>query len=201
MKCLMSCLFGSVAILAAPMAHALVLNGSFESYGGTGFSTNTGEGITNWTITAGGVDIVDDSFWLPADGETSLSLGWFNPATISQTVTTTNGQAYDLSFFMAAEIFGGSALRTMDVLWNGNIVATPSFAFTGQGPSNMGWTQHNVIVVGTGSDLLQFRSTTTDQANYGPALDDVRMAPVPEPMTVAALGLGLAGFLRRRRAK
>lgn len=55
---------------------------------------------------------------------TSLSLGWVAPATISQTVVTTSGQAYDLNFFMAAEIFGGSALRTMDVLWNGGCSKT-----------------------------------------------------------------------------
>ncbi len=187
------------AIGATSVAQANVVNGSFESFGGSG-NSNIGQGLTGWTISGGGIDIVNTSYWQAGAGVTSISLGWTSPATISQTVATTSGQAYDLSFLMAAEIFGGSALRTMDVLWNGNIVATPSFAYTGQGPTNMGWELNSVQVVGTGSDLLEFRSTTTAQSNYGPALDDVRLtAVVPEPASMSALALGAFAFLRKRR--
>ncbi len=193
-------MFGLVVLMAPSAARAnLISNGSFESYGGSGFNSNIGAGITDWTISGGGIDIVDQSFWMAAEGETSITLGWVGPATISQTVVTTAGQAYDLSSFMAAEIFGGSALRTMDVLWNGNIVGTPSFAYTGQGPNNMGWTQNNILVVGTGSDLVEFRSTTFDQANYGPALDGVQLNAVPEPATIAVLGLGILVLSRKRK--
>ncbi len=186
------------ALGATSVAQANVVNGGFESFGGSG-NSNIGQGLTGWTISGGGIDIVNTSYWQSGEGVTSISLGWTAPATISQTVATTAGQAYDLSFLMAAEIFGGSALRTMDVLWNGNVVSTPSFAYTGQGPTNMGWTLKSVGVVGTGSDLLEFRSTTTTQSNYGPALDGVRLTAVPEPASLTALALGAIAFLRKRR--
>lgn len=84
---------------------------------------------------------------------------------------------------MAAEIFGGSALRTMQVIWNGSVVSSPSFPYTGQGPTAMGWTRTNLTVVGTGSDVLQFRSTTTSAPQYGPALDNVRLIALPSTIS------------------
>ncbi len=191
-----TCSFLGVAALLAPsIAQAnLVSNGSFESFGGSGFNSNIGAGLTNWSISGGGVDIVTQSTWQPAAGVASITLGWTAPATISQTVTTASGQAYDLSFFMAAEIFGGSALRTMDVLWNGNVVSSPSFAYTGQGATSMGWTQNNLTVIGTGSDLLQFRSTTLSLAQYGPALDNVQLNPVLNLTGTLVLGDTSAAF-------
>lgn len=180
MKIRKSLLFAVAALVAPTISSAnLINNGSFESYGGTGFNSNIGAGITGWTISGGGIDIVTQSTWQAADGVASITLGWTSPATITQTLATTSGQAYDLSFFMAAEIFGGSALRTMQVIWNGSVVSSPSFPYTGQGPAAMGWTQKNLIVVGTGSDVLQFRSTTTTAPQYGPALDNVRLTAMP----------------------
>jgi len=199
MKHFSSFFFLAAAVCASSISSANIINGSFESYSGSGFNSNIGAGLTGWTISGGGIDIVTNATWDAADGVTSITLGWNAPATISQTVATTSGQAYDLSFFMAAEIFGGSNLRTMDVLWNGNVVSSPSFAYTGQGPTTMGWTQKSVMVTGTGSDLLQFRSTTTNQPQYGPALDNVRLTAVPEPASMCALGLGVAALLRKRR--
>jgi len=167
----------------------IINNGSFETYGGTGFNSNIGAGLPGWTIgSGGGVDIVfstgvEPYYWQAADGNVSLSLNYFSAENISQTVTTTPGQSYLLSFFMAAEIYGGPATRTMNVLWDSTTVGSPSFQYTGQGPTTMGWTQFNFTVTGTGSDTLIFQSTTSGP--YGPALDAVSLVAAPEPSTTA----------------
>ena len=189
---------------AAASAQNILTNGSFESYGGTGFNSNIGAGLQGWTIgNTGGIDIVlssgvEPDYWQAADGNVSLSLNWFSPGSISQTVATMLGAPYRLSFSMAAEIYGGQPTRTMDVLWNGVLVSSPSFNYIGQGPNSMGWMQFNYDVVGTGSDTLTFQSTTAE--NYGPALDDVMLHSVPEPSIIALVGVaGLALLIVGRK--
>ncbi len=159
-------------------SHAnVVQNGSFEVFGGSG-NSNIGAGINHWTIGGGGIDIVQTATWQAADGNVSITLGWVSPSSVTQTLTTVAGQTYEIRFSMAAEIFGGSAFRTMDVRWNGATVGSPVFQYTGQGPTSMGWTEFTYVVQGTGSDVLSFVSTTTIQANFGPALDNVSVIPV-----------------------
>ncbi len=160
------------------LSHAnIVQNGSFEVFGGSG-NSNIGAGISPWTIGGGGIDIVQSATWQAADGNVSITLGWTAASSVTQTLTTVAGQAYEIRFSMAAEIFGGSALRTMNVRWNGATVGSPSFQYAGQGPTSMGWTEFAYVVQGTGSDVLSFVSTTTIQPNYGPAIDNVSVIPV-----------------------
>jgi hypothetical protein len=101
---------------------------------------------------------------------------------------------------MAAEIYGGSEFRTMDVRWNGSTVGSPVFQYTGRGPTTMGWFAFSHVVQGTGLDTLEFASTTIDQSNYGPALDNVSVVPVPTPATAVSMLVGGFACLRRRRA-
>lgn len=179
-----------IALIACAVngtASSILTNGSFEEYGGRGFNSNLGAGLPGWTIgvpgtfDTGGIDIVfstgtGPTYWQAADGNVSLSLNYFTPAIISQTVATIPGTTYRLSFFMGAEIYGGSASRTMAAIWNGTVIGTPSVQYTGQGPTNMGWVKFSYDVVGTGNDILAFQSKTTGP--YGPTLDAVSLAPV-----------------------
>lgn len=197
-----SVLAGASCMMALPAARAdLVVNGSFEEYGGSG-NSNIGMGIAPWVIGSPGIDIVipelgEGHYYLPADGEVSLSLNWFNPASISQALVTEPGQSYEVSFWMAAEIYGGTQWRTMDVTWNGALLGSPAFEYTGQGPEEMGWTRFTFLAEGTGSDTLAFLSTTP--ANFGPALDNVSVTAVPVPGTLALMSVGLIALRRRRR--
>ena len=199
-------IFG-ITMLGAVSAHAeLIVNGSFEQYGGSG-NSNIGAGLTGWTIGGGGVDIVlpsNPNYWQAQDGEVSITLNWASAGSISQTVATTVGQVYELSYYMAAELVpGGPPLRTLDALWNGAVVEEASFLITDQTSTNPGWVLHTLTVVGTGSDVLTFASTTF--SNYGPALDSVSLVPtaaVPEPASAAMGLIAIAGVavLARRRA-
>ena len=182
---------------------SILVNGSFETYGGSG-NSNIGQGLQGWTIgNAGGIDIVFSTgvvpyYWQAADGNVSLSLAYFGPDSVTQTVTTQPGKTYQLTFSMAAEIYGGPATRTMNVLWNNTVISSPSFQYTGQDPNNMGWTEFSLNVVGTGTDTLSFLATSAGP--YGPALDNVSLVLVPEPTAVSLVALGLIGFgLSKRR--
>ena len=205
-RCVFGFFLGAVINLNAQhniQPGSILVNGSFESYGGSG-NSNIGAGLTGWTIgSAGGIDIVfstgvEPYYWQAADGDVSLSLAYFGPDSVTQTVTTTPGQTYQLTFSMAAEIYGGDPTRTMDVLWNNTVVSSPSFQYTGQGPGNMGWAEFSLNVVGTGTDTLRFLATS--DGPYGPTLDNVSLVAVPEPTAISLVALGLIGFgLSKRR--
>jgi hypothetical protein len=193
--------FGSIA--QAGLGQSIVVNGSFESYGGPG-NSNIGMGLDGWTIGGpAGIDIVIPEsgpgfYFSPADGDVSLSLNWAGPSSITQALVTDPGQLYEVRFFMAAEVFGGPQWRTMDVTWNGVTIGSPAFEYTGQGPDDMGWTEFVYTAMGTGDDALSFVSTT--DANYGPALDLVSVIPVPSPATLPVMAVLGFGVMRRRRA-
>lgn len=204
-RCICGCFLSAVANLNAQLLqpNSILVNGSFESYGGPG-NSNIGAGLNGWTIgNAGGVDIVFSTgivpyYWKAADGDVSLSLAYFGPDSVTQTVSTTPGKSYQLTFSMAAEIYGGPATRTMNVLWNNTVVSSPSFQYTGQGPENMGWTAFSLNVVGTGADTLRFLATSAGP--YGPTLDNVSLVLVPEPAAAGLIAMGLVGLgLSKRR--
>jgi choice-of-anchor C domain-containing protein len=178
----------------------LVTNGSFE-IPATASSTTVAAGspaLAGWQISGtSGIDLVR-TLWQPSDALQSISLNWTSPSTLTQTIATVPGQHYQLSFDMAAEPNGGLPVRTMNVLWDGNLAEAASFSYTGQPPNAMGWQSHTDAVVGGvgGTDTLQFVSTTA--GGFGPALDNVALNGVPEPgaMTLALLAIAVSGCCR-----
>ena len=173
-----------------------------------------------WIVSANGVYLVTapggagggGSGWLPASGAQSLDLnGPASPGNISQTVSDVSGATYDIAFELAGDPYVGPPIKTLDVLWDGSIVGTPSFNTAGLGPANMGWTLELFTVTGSGTDTLAFTSTTPGAG--GPALDDVALvsaaivAATPEPNGIVALLACLSlpayraasRFVRRRR--
>ncbi len=194
------------AFWAANAQAELIVNGSFEQYGGTG-NSNIGAGLTGWTIGGGGIDIIlpsNPDYQQPQDGVVSITLNWASAGSVSQTVATTAGQLYELSYYMAAELVpGGPPLRTLNALWNGAVIEEANFLITTQTNADPGWVLHTLTVIGTGSDVLTFTSTTPN--NFGPALDSVSLvatAAVPEPASVAMGLMAIAGVavLARRRS-
>lgn len=174
-RLLLAALAATSLLTTAATAQNLLTNGSFEqpNLGGGWGAVASGSGLPGWTVIGAGVDHAG-SAWQGAEGSAqSLSLGWVSDAGVTQTVSTVPGALYRLRFHMAAEVYGGPAVRTMDVSWNGSTVDSVIFQYTGQGPTTMGWELHEYVLVGTGSDTLTFMSTTG--SNYGPALDAVSL--------------------------
>jgi hypothetical protein len=114
------------------------------------------------------------------------------PDTLSQTVATTSGQTYTLSFARYQNYLSPTVFLT--VAWDGTTV------FTDPDPTVGGVYQtFSVNVVGTGSDTVTFVSANDPAFTY---LDDVSLTAVPEPASLGLLGIGsltLLGYGWRRR--
>lgn len=152
----------------------LVKDGNFEKpIVSGGFNEYTApQNFGQWTVSAGSIDLVASSYWMPAHGNQSVDLNGSNAGTISQDLSTVPGTNYVLSFDLAGNIVCPPAVKQMQVMWGSTIVTTLSFDITGHSASNMGWKHHKYTVQATDADtVLSFVSLTPGEC--GPALDAV----------------------------
>jgi hypothetical protein len=175
-----------------PQARAdLIVNGGFETGDFTGWTTGANS-FPQFIVTS---PVHSGTHAAEVAGFSS------NPDTLSQTVTTSAGQIYNLSF--GRDVAGGGPTELLQVYWDGVL------KFSELNPGAQPYQQFSFNVVGTGSDTVLFKVANDPSFTY---LDDVSLNAVttttvaPEPsLLVRALsgatvvGLGLAW--RRRKAK
>ncbi len=179
----------SITLGTVHSAHAanLVVNGGFE----------TGD-FTGWTqagYTSGYTRVSSNN---PNSGIYSARLGppVGSLGFLSQTLTTTVGQAYELSYFLFSD---GATPNVFQTLVNG----TPIFA-QNDIPAQP-YAQYNLSFVGTGSDEIKFGFQNDPGYLY---LDDVSVSvvpvptpavPVPTPALLPGLiGMGVAAWRKRK---
>jgi choice-of-anchor C domain-containing protein len=162
----------------------LLVNGSFEE--GPQTDENLGfkpldEGaldIKGWTVTRAQIDYVD-AYWKAADGKRSLDLnGSPGIGGIQQKFKTEKGKKYRVTFSLAGNPDGSGPEKKLGVKAAGK---EEKFTFdtTGKSRTDMGWsTQVWEFTADDKETTLEFYSLTTDDGNYGPALDNVSVVQV-----------------------
>ena len=194
----------AVALAASfGVAHAgptnLVVDGSFEDQAQAAGSWNVYSAINGWTTVSGsGIEVRDQVAGNAFDGKNYVELDSYSNSAMAQTLTTSAGSLYNLSFAYSARAGVDASSNPIEVLWNGVSVATVTAS--GLGQSGNVWQSFNYAVTGTGSDTLTFRARGTSDT-VGGSLDAVSVSAVPEASTYAMMFAGLVaiGFSVGRR--
>jgi choice-of-anchor C domain-containing protein len=160
-----------LASTAVAQGANLIANGSFETGPGTTSNTTVyspSTVFTGWLVFTGSVDQVAE--WTAAAGVYSLDMDGLSVGGIRQTVATSPGGIYRLTFKMAGN--PGTGIKNMRV----SIGATQhvvTFDATSTTSSNMGWSLRTfTFPAGGTSTTIEFLSLSAS-GSTGPALDDV----------------------------
>ena len=189
----------------------LTLNGGFESGAsipaGGFLELDVGStAINNWTVLGGGVKVIDyiGGYWVASEGTRSLDLnGNPGPGGVEQVIFTNPGDEYLITFDLAGNPDGPPAIKSLDLSAIGLVsTKTMSFSFdvTGKTRNAMGWTTMQMtFVADDNSTTVRFMSN--DSTPYGPALDNVSVTRIPAPAAIflGSIGMGMVGWMRRRR--
>lgn len=157
----------------------LVVNGGFETGNFSGWKK-----VANFT----GVENT-----AAQSGTYGAALGNMNGiGTISQNISTAAGGDYQLSYWFTSD---GQTPNYFGVLWNGTQIAGSQIS----NGAAIAYTNFVFMLVGTGSDTLTFQERN-DPGYLG--LDTVTLNRIPEPGSLALVGLGIVALgLSRRRSR
>jgi hypothetical protein len=192
------------ALLLATSAHAnLIVNGSFEETPIASGDYGTYSEVYGWTVGSNGLELRDNASGVAQDGSNFAELDTEANSWISQTVSTVVGQEYSLSFYYSARawVSADSNVITATVAdSSGTTIASGSY--TGDGSSgSTSWIEYTITFIATStSTTITFAAAGTSDS-VGGSLDNVTLSAVPEPSSIAMLlaGLGMMGFIARRR--
>jgi choice-of-anchor C domain-containing protein len=201
-------LFGSLALvagfaLAPAVASPIVTDGDFLNNFGTFNTFNSGQTLASgaWTVTQGSVDQIGGYWQAPTLGGGSVDLdGFYARGGISQVIAPSAGN-YRLTFYMSGNPDGGNPLKGLTASVGGT---SQDFYYTtgSNSHADMQYALETMDFFTSGGNIdLSFASLDDIESAFGPAIGGVSISAVPEPVTMALFGAGLAGIAGLRRRK
>jgi choice-of-anchor C domain-containing protein len=172
----------SMSLAGSAFAFTGASNGSFETgtFGASPFDTLIAgsTAITDWTVDSGSIDWIG-SYWPASNGSRSIDLNGFDTGAISQTLATTIGNTYDVTFDLSGNPAGPPTIKTLDVGATG--APTVGYQFDTVAVRNtladMKWAPQTYSFLATSSStVLSFTSTIAGA--FGPALDNVNVTEI-----------------------
>lgn len=200
-----------LALSAAAAPVQLVVNGEFETINNVAINANNWYAVANanvpgWTGSTGSLEIWGESFQNTAPGSDGLAHGKhlelaYNSASefVTQTVNIAQNGSVDFSFDAWRRSSSG-------VLWS----ITSDYGLNLGGTLNLADNNWHALPIWqfdvTTNDVLTLRFQSVGGGSSGAHIDQVSMlfspaSAVPEPHPIALLfaGLGMMGFVLRRR--
>jgi len=185
-----------LSISGMASASSLVVNGSFEDPTQSSGSWAVYSAITGWSST-NGIEVRDNVAGTAYEGSNFVELDAYQNSDMWQTISTTAGQVYELTFAYSPRINQPADTNGISAYWNGTLLSD----ITAVGSNVNNWTLYSFLVTGMGTDVLKFAATGTSNS-LGGNVDDVRLSAVPLPAAAWLFGSALAGFMvmsNRRR--